>query len=263
MRAVENPSGRAVALVALPAMDAATRDAVLHAWGEQTSWPLPCVLPVLGWLPAFDPDGPSLLVLDAPRGVPLLTRVGERRPLPHKDARAVVDAVASALGHAHRRGRAHGLLARDRVWLAEESVQLFDVGLERALAAHGPAEEDPERSPVTGTPWAWAAPEVLEGRCDARSDVWSLALMAFWLRTGVDYFRIEDGIGPFLGELLRGPRWLASARARFLGCSEAHVPCGAFDAWFRGCVARDPDERFADITAAAAALPWTSTTSNA
>lgn len=255
-RAREVASGREVAVLALPPMDDATREAVFGAWGEQTGSPLPDVLTAHGWCPSLERDGPSLLVFDAPPGVALASRVTKGRPLPTVEARAVIDAVSNALGQAHRRGRAHGFLARDRVWLAAGSVRLVDVGLERAVAAHGPPERDPEREPMTGIPWAWAAPEVFEGRCDARSDVWSLAQMAFWMRTGVDYWRVDQGVGAFLGELMQGPRWLASRRAQTLGRTDGEVPGYDFDEWFRGCVARDPGERFADIAAAAAALPW-------
>lgn len=255
MHAVEARRARRVLLVALPPMAEAVRDEVFRAWAEQTAAPLPGVLAAEGWLPPVEPSGPSLLVLDSPRGVPLIARVTPATPLPAREARVVVNAVSNALGQAHRRGRIHGLLARDRVWLAEGSAQLMDVGLERALAAHGPPE-DPERAPSLGTLLSWAAPEVLEGRGDARSDVWSLAMMAFWLCTGADYWSFDGGVGALWVEMSRGPRWFASERARALGTPQ-RAPLGpAFDAWFLRCVARDPGARFADIDSAAAALPW-------
>lgn len=44
------------------------------------------------------------------------------------------DGVCDALEHAHRRGRAHGYLWPDRVWMGPGEVRLLDVCLERALA---------------------------------------------------------------------------------------------------------------------------------
>ncbi len=259
-KAREGASAREVTLLGLPAMSDAERDAVFLAWGERLGDPLPGVLAVLGWIASGDPSWPVVLVLDALTGRPLSERVTKGRSLPATDQRGVADEVSHALECAHGRGRAHGFLWPDRIWLGDGGVRLMDVGLERALAAEVKTDLDPERSRVTGTPWAWAAPEVVNGgRGDARSDVWSFALLVFWMRTGVDYWlptRDARDVVALATQIMAGPLPLASARAKGLTGVPVEAIDHEFDEWFRLCVVRDPQERFSDLAAARAALPW-------
>lgn len=257
-RAMDVARGEPVTLLALPRMGDAERDAVFAAWGERVDAPLPGVLAARGWLAPVDPRDATLLVLDAlPYGC-LHKKVGPGYPLYTWDARGVTDAVGAALEHAHRSGRVHGFLWPDRVWTGLGDVRLLDVGLERALATTIAGDDDPERSAFTGTPWAWAAPEVLSGgHGDARSDVWSFALLVFWTRTGVHYWlpsRASDDVASLARQILLDALPSASERAQALG--RANTLGHEFDEWFRLCVARDPRDRFADLADARAALPW-------
>jgi hypothetical protein len=258
--AAEAASGRPVLLVGFPPMREAERDAVFLAWGERPGESLPGVLAVHGWIAWGDPACPVVVVLDAPPGRPLTAWVDKGRPLPAREQQAVVDAVSHALERAHARGRVHGWLWRDRIWIEDGAVRLMDVGLERALATAVTTDPDPERTDVVGTPWAWAAPEVLRGEADdPRSDVWSFALLVFWMRTGVDYWipgRSRESVGELAARILTGPLLTASKRARTQGRTDREVPSHEFDEWFRLCVARDPRERFASLADARAALPW-------
>ncbi len=257
MRARAVADGRALTLLSMPPMDDATRDKVLGDWGEQTSAPLPGVLAAHGWHPAVEPGGPGLLVLDAVGGYSLATSVQKGAPLSSERARRVVETVSRALTEAHRRGRWHGYLAPDRVWFDRgDAVWLIEVGLERALVANGVPSVGEGRSSLQRALWAWAAPEVLGGGGDARSDVWSFALLVFWMRTGVGYWREERDAEALRAEIVDGPLARPSERARRQGRTGAEIPDGAFDAWFRRCVARDPSERFSDFGEACVTLPW-------
>lgn len=257
MRAHAVADGLARTLLSLPPMADATRDAVLSLWGEQTAAPLPGALTAQGWHPAVEPEGPGLLVLDAVSGHSLATSVQKGAPLSSQRARRVVETVSCALTEAHRRGRWQGYLAPDRVWLDKDGeVRLIEVGLERALVAHGVPWPGEERFALDRAPWAWAAPEVLAGGGDARSDIWSFALLMFWMRTGVGYWREERDAAALRAEIVGGPLARPSERARRQGRTGAEIPDSAFDAWFRRCVARNPSERFGDLGEACAALPW-------
>ncbi|MEI8255628.1 MAG: hypothetical protein WCJ30_08155, partial [Deltaproteobacteria bacterium] len=78
-------------------------------------------------------------------------------------------------------------------------------------------------------------------------------LLAFWMLTGKYYWRAAQSrdVGQaesILHEKLYEPIEAASKRAGLLGVAD-RLPEG-FDEWFRRCVARDPDDRFADAASA-------------
>ena len=94
-------------------------------------------------------------------------------------------ALAGALVHAHEAGVIHRDLKPENVLLLEaggrRSVKLVDFGIARILAAD-------ERMTLTGALVGspnHMAPEIIEGHeADARSDVFSLGTILYWLATG-------------------------------------------------------------------------------
>ena len=94
-------------------------------------------------------------------------------------------ALADALVHAHSAGVIHRDLKPENVLVLEvggrRAVKLVDFGIARILAAD---ERMTMTGALVGSP-NHMAPEIIEGReADARSDVFSLGTILYWLATG-------------------------------------------------------------------------------
>ena len=108
----------------------------------------------------------------------------ELRGLPEVGA-LLARALADALVHAHAAGVIHRDLKPENVLVLEtggpRAVKLVDFGIARIVAAD-------ERMTLTGALVGspnHMAPEIIEGReADARSDVFSLGTILYWLATG-------------------------------------------------------------------------------
>ena len=108
----------------------------------------------------------------------------ELRGLPEVGA-LLARALADALVHAHAAGVIHRDLKPENVLVLESggprAVKLVDFGIARIVAAD-------ERMTLTGALVGspnHMAPEIIEGReADARSDVFSLGTILYWLATG-------------------------------------------------------------------------------
>ena len=133
-------------------------------------------------------DGIDFLVMEFVRGIPLGARVS-RGALPEAEVVRVTEAVAEALAEAHGRGVVHRDLKPDNVMLGERGeVKVLDFGLALFLAKSSGASL---RSPaltqdghMVGT-LPYMAPEVLRGlTAEARSDLYSLGVLAFEMATG-------------------------------------------------------------------------------
>ena len=91
--------------------------------------------------------------------------------------------LCQALDHAHTAGVVHRDLKPENVMVSEQGVlKLMDFGIARFLDA---GEKMTMTGAMVGSP-AYMAPEVIEGKeADARSDLFSLGTLLYWLLTGV------------------------------------------------------------------------------
>lgn len=126
--------------------------------------------------------GEPFLVMDLLRGRDLEAHVEERR-VPIADALFVADRVLDLLCRAHGLGILHRDLKPANVFLEHcGSVRVLDFGVARL-------QNNAESSytlagAVLGTP-AWMAPEQARGETvDARSDLWAVGALLFFLLTG-------------------------------------------------------------------------------
>ena len=139
-----------------------------------------------GIVEIFDYSGPDaadvFIVTELIDGMTLRELVDAKGPLAFPELSAlVVLALCGPLHHAHQAGVIHRDLKPENVMVARSGdLKLMDFGIAQMA--------DAARVTVTGTLLgspAHMAPEVIDGaRPDARSDIFSLGTMLYWLATG-------------------------------------------------------------------------------
>ncbi len=138
----------------------------------------------------LDPDYGPFLVMEYLQGQSLRERLQSEGPLPYKAVLQLAGQVLLALMHAHEKGIVHRDIKPDNVFLLNQSgvrlhVRVLDFGIARIYRG-----EDSTGSTITsagavlGTP-RYMSPEQLAGQpADARSDLYSCALLLYEALTG-------------------------------------------------------------------------------
>jgi serine/threonine-protein kinase len=165
-----------------------------------------------------------------------LARVG-RLP-PHELLRVIVQ-VSRALTKAHSVGIVHRDLKPDNIFLVSdddrEIAKVLDFGIAKATGPAGVGSST-RTGAMLGTPY-YMSPEQAQGTkaVDARSDLWSLAVIVFEALTGRRPFESE-ALGDLLMKIIvsRIPRPSEVA---------ADLP-PRFDAWWEKASQRDPAQRY-------------------
>jgi predicted ATPase/Tfp pilus assembly protein PilF len=229
---------RHVALKFLPersAADPEARDRILHEARALAALDHPNVGTVHDV--EVGDDGRPFIVLALHRGATLAQRVV---PLPWREAVALVLDAAAGLAHAHAAGVVHGdVKPANLLRTRDGTLKLVDFGLA------GVAQRAAIASRGLGT-LEYMAPEVLRGQpATAASDVWSLAVVAFELLTGVGPFR-ADSTQEVVRRVLEEEPPAPSAL-------EVSLPEG-FDAVIAAALAKRPEARTAAVAGFAAAL---------
>ena len=158
--------------------------------------------------------------------------------LPAAQIAAVVEQVCRALTRAHAAGFVHRDLKPDNIFLVNDDdrmlVKILDFGVAKqtSQAIDG---SNTKTGAMLGTPY-YMSPEQAQGikSVDARSDLWSLAVIVFQCLTGRLPFESE-ALGDLLVKIIVQPVPVPSQYAA--------VPPG-FDAWWRTASDRNPDGRF-------------------
>ncbi len=168
--------------------------------------------------------------------------IAAEAPLAVETAVAVVTKLASALAAAHRHQILHRDVKPSNVLLDHQREPfLADFGLARLIDSPGITSQ----GLFLGTPY-YASPEQAELRpLDERSDLYALGLVLFEMVTGRRPFEAESS-----RELLEMRRTLEPPDPRQLAPA---LPSG-FAEVIRRCLARDPDDRYADAESLASAL---------
>jgi len=192
--------------------------------------------------------GSPYIVMELLEGEDLEARLKRRGRLPIATLSAMLTQAARALGAAHAQGIVHRDLKPANIFLvpgeAGEVLKVLDFGV--ASSALGSEGIDVTRTgALVGTP-AYMSPEQARGRTvDARSDVWSMGVVAYRALTGSLPF-----VGTALGEIL-----VEICTATPLAPS-SHVPelGPEVDRFFEKALAKDPAHRFQSVSEMAAAL---------
>ena len=195
-------------------------------------------------------DGIVYLAMEYVDGESLANKLGRDFAL-HPDVAAdILGQAADALQAAHDLGILHRDLKPDNIMLAKRPdrtymVKLVDFGIARTM--DGSDQKLTRTGFAIGTP-AYMSPEQLAGdSLDARSDQYSLALVAFVALTGKDAFPAESSKESLIARLTSRPRTLQEAK------EDVKWP-GALQAIFDRALSPEPPERFPTVSDFAHAL---------
>lgn len=177
-------------------------------------------------------------LLDGENLAQRLRRVGK---LSSGETARILTHIGRAVGRAHEAGIVHRDLKPENVFLIrnedEEIAKVLDFGVAKvsSVGALGQEGTRTRTGSILGTPY-YMSPEQAQGNktVDARSDLWSLGVIAFECLTGKRPF-YSDGLGDLVLQICIRDIPVPSA----IGS----VPLG-FDAWFAKACARDVDARF-------------------
>ncbi|MCA9651504.1 MAG: serine/threonine protein kinase [Myxococcales bacterium] len=176
-------------------------------------------------------EGMLYIVMRYVGGGTLRDRIRAEQKLRLRDIASVIDRVASALGAAHARGLVHRDIKPANILFDEREVPyLSDFGVAKA------AETIEETGTMMlGTPQYLSPEQAMGGEVDARSDVYSLGVVAFHAITGRPPFEAKNPMAMAMAHVMRKP-----PRIRELA---PELPPVA-DEVFEQVLAKDPELRY-------------------
>jgi serine/threonine protein kinase len=190
-------------------------------------------------------DGVGYLVLEYVEGETLEKRL-QNGPVPTKILLRHGIEIADALEKAHRNGIIHRDLKPSNIMLMKSGAKLLDFGLAKWSAAGfseaetlktltDAPEKLTEQGAILGT-FQYMAPEQLEGKeVDTRTDLFALGAVLYEMATGVPAFS-----GKSKASLIAA---ILTAEVTPITKFQPVSPVG-LDQLVRGCMAKDPEERW-------------------
>src|SRR5262249_15529075 len=196
-------------------------------------------------------DGTFYYVMEYLPGLTLEELVKREGPLPPARAIHFLRQVCGALKEAHSRGLIHRDIKPGNVMICERGgvpgvARLLDFGLVLPPVSEPDGEKLTQDGTVTGTP-AYLSPEQAGGQeqVDARSDIYSLGALAYFLLTGRPPFAGHSGVKMLAAHLYEEPERLSARRPGVPADLEAVV---------LRCLVKERGERFPDVESLDAAL---------
>ena len=198
----------------------------------------------------YTDDGTFYYVMEYLAGWTLEDLVRAHGPLPPGRLVHVLRQVCAALREAHAIGLIHrdikpaNIIACNRGGVPD-LVKLLDFGLVRHTGTRGRDALVTSPGLLTGTP-AYMSPEQASGdELDARSDIYSLGAVAYYLATGEMPFVRRTSMQVLMAHLREAPQPPRELRRSLPADLEAII---------LRCLAKDPRDRFADAEALDRAL---------
>jgi serine/threonine-protein kinase len=185
--------------------------------------------------------GPDYLVMEYVEGQSLASLLQGRQRMPPERILQIVAEIAAALDFAHSRGIVHRDIKPGNVMVQPDgSAKVMDFGLARIASSTLTAAGE-----ILGSV-SYMAPEVILGRpADARSDIFSLGVVAYEMMTGERPFG-----GGSITVIIQNVVRMSPRPARHLN---SNLP-PEYDAIFDRALAKDPGARYATAGAFAAEL---------
>jgi serine/threonine-protein kinase len=189
-------------------------------------------------------DGTFYYVMEYLPGMTLEELVRREGPLPPARAVHFLRQVCGALKEAHGRGLIHRDIKPGNVMVCERGgipdvAKLLDFGLVLAPESESDGGRLTRDGAITGTP-AYLSPEQAGGqeKVDARSDIYSVGALAYFLLTGQPLFPGRSGVKVLAAHLYEEPERLSARRPGVPADLEAVV---------LRCLAKAPEGRFPDV----------------
>ena len=186
-----------------------------------------------------DDNGTLFLAMEYIPGHTLRDMIRKEAPMAPGKALAMIDPILSALAAAHQAGMIHRDVKPENVLLASDGrVKVADFGLARAVSAE--TQHTATGGILIGTV-SYLSPElVIDGKADARSDVYAAGVLIYEMMTGrkphegdspiqVAYKHVHEDVPPPSEEIAGIPAYVdalvarATARDRDLRPADAQV----------------------------------------
>jgi beta-lactam-binding protein with PASTA domain len=194
---------------------------------------------VVGVFDQGDDDGTLFLAMEYIPGHTLRDVIRKEAPMAPAKALTLIEPVLAALGAAHQAGLVHRDVKPENVLIADDGrVKVADFGLARAVSAE--TQHTATGGVLIGTV-SYLAPElVVDGRSDARADVYAAGVLIYEMLTGrkphegdspiqVAYKHVHEDVPPPSAEIPGIPPYVdallarACARDRELRPADARV----------------------------------------
>lgn len=189
-------------------------------------------------------DDSPFFVMELLEGEDLDNRLERDGRLPLGVVASIVKQAALGLAAAHTKGIVHRDFKPANIFLSQsdtgEVVKILDFGVVAMLAEPNYDSDDDgmgqtAAGTIVGTPLYMSPEQIRGGTVDHRSDLWSLAVVAY---------RALTGVNPFAGQ------WLGMLMVRI--CTDPFTPPSSVipelspevDKFFERALSKDPDKRF-------------------
>ena len=191
-------------------------------------------------------DGVAFIVMELLEGHDLAADLAAYGRIAADEVAVIITQLVKALATAHRVGVVHRDVKPENVFLCDTEPGEFFV----KLLDFGTAKDETRASVATmsgqllGTPYYMSPEQLMGEHVDARTDVWSLGVLAFEALTGTR---------PFEGETLGAITLAIHTTSPRLTDRAPDLP-PALDAWFARACARERADRFQTARAAGEAF---------
>ncbi|MDB4943664.1 MAG: Serine/threonine protein kinase PrkC, regulator of stationary phase, partial [Labilithrix sp.] len=193
------------------------------------------------------PDGILYIVMEYVQGRSIADTLTKERTIAPERVTKIIDQISGSLAEAHGKGIIHRDLKPDNIVLTERAgqkdfVKVLDFGIaKRSDEADRNEKKLTQQGMVLGTP-PYMSPEQFTGQpLDARSDIYSLAVMAYEMLTGELPFEAKTAWEWATLHMTAAPKAI-----------EATPNGAALPASMRGAImkalAKDKEHRFATVT---------------
>lgn len=213
-------------------------------------------------------DGSFFYVMELLTGMDLETMVRRFGPMPSSRVNYLLRQVCDSLQDAHQRGLVHRDIKPANIFSSKKGkhvdyVKVLDFGLVKVIQKD--AVDDPLKTAahsLHGTP-AYLSPEAIVGEAgvDARSDLYSLGCVGYFLLTGKTVFEVEGVMNVLVAQVTRTPE---PPSQRLSNPIDSRL-----EALVLRCLEKDPAARpqtaaeFEELLLLCDAEPWTAAQANA